>query len=189
MPFSVRRPLIFALCALLLPGLVKFGLLLERAIAVEPLCYVVDSDGNMRDLTGLCGGTSVTHTIESEPATSTGSDSSDTEVPGVREYADISVGTTRLSLLEERLGKGERGRSLNRGGRRSTEFSYQWRSPGGNRLGVLVQNGVVSVKVYRSRFTSVDQISSAGFGSDGVNPIPCIFNWQLRDDNELCFPQ
>ena len=46
--FSVRRSLIFTAVALL-------GSSLGGAIAVEPLCYMQDSDGNIQSLGELCG--------------------------------------------------------------------------------------------------------------------------------------
>ncbi|MEM9245764.1 MAG: hypothetical protein AAGA67_08515 [Cyanobacteria bacterium P01_F01_bin.153] len=152
----------------------------------DPLCYFDRPDGSRENLSALCGGS---------PATGQGSRVTateqpvDNETPNARDYARIRVGTMNIFQLEEFLGEGERGRSLNRGGGRSTETAYQWTSPGGNRLGVLLggQPQRVTAKVYRSRFSRIEQASFAGVGRGGANPVPCMFDWQEKDDGSLCF--
>ncbi|MGD1939579.1 MAG: hypothetical protein ACFCA4_18800, partial [Cyanophyceae cyanobacterium] len=136
-----------------------------------PLCYFDYADGTREDLSALCGGTPSegSRTVPRSRAIASESDAGigDNESPNFSDYTGIRVGSSGISEIERELGEATRGRSLNRGGGRSTETAYEWTSPSGNRLGVLALEGRVTAKVYRSRFPGIEQLSFAGIRDNG----------------------
>lgn len=165
-------------------ALVIAGLIAPSPLAADPLCYLVRPDGSMEDLSELCGDDPISNPTRVAPSSSQLSSGPDAERPWVDEYQAIEVGSSTFNRVRETLGGNwVRTGTFNRG--RTTEFSHEWVSPTGNRLGVLSigGTGIITAKAWKSGYSDVYQLTDAGVNDEGrLNPMPCIFAWQLNEE-------